>query len=88
MTGIWDWQNTTMISNTSSQYISRFFLLVVEHTRQLRQRPQLYDSHLRKRNSQTYSRVGVVTLRRSRTKLPQHVRLYEIAASEYRSLHE
>ncbi len=42
MTGIWDWQNTTMISNTSSQYISRFSLLVAEYTRQLRQRPQLY----------------------------------------------
>ncbi len=88
MTGIWDWQNTTMISKTSSQYISRFSLLVAEYTRQLRQRPQLYDSHLRKRNAQTYSRVGVVALRRSRTKLPQHVRLYGIAASEYRSLQE
>lgn len=47
-----------------------------EYTRQLRQQPQLYkDSHLRKRNTQTYSRVGVVALRPSRTKLPQHVRL-------------
>lgn len=47
----------------------------------------IQDSHLRKRNAQTYSRVGVVALRRSRTKLPQHVRLYEITALEYPSLH-